>query len=127
VTVMPPGSYTGVGRQETHWSLPVVRRIGHKNGTSATNHISSYVGIAPYSGLIPVTANSKVVPEEEASQDPAYKTVQDRCAMIGAHCKAFGPMRVDARRRSGSEGDFVIFDVNSKPVSLFKLVFSSAS
>ena len=26
-------------------------------------------------------------------------------------------MRIDARRRSGSEGDFVIFDVNSKPVS----------
>jgi hypothetical protein len=25
-------------------------------------------------------------------------------------------MRIDARRRVGSEGDFVIFDVNSKPV-----------
>lgn len=65
-----------------------------------------------------MTANSRLVPEAEVAQDPAYKTVQDRCAIIGAHCKAFGPMRIDARRRSGSEGGFVIFDINSKPVSL---------
>lgn len=35
MTVMPPGEYTGVGKQNTHWSLPVVRRIGHKNGRSS--------------------------------------------------------------------------------------------
>jgi hypothetical protein len=75
------------------------------------------LGIAPYSGLVPVTSNSRVLEPDVTNKDPAYPTVQERCARIGALCQAFGPMRIDARRRQGDEGDFVIFDVNSKPVS----------
>lgn len=77
----------------------------------------AFAGVAPYSGLVAVTANSRTLTDETTSQDGAYDTVQRRCEIIGKHCRALAPMRIDARRRNGSTGDFVIFDVNSKPVS----------
>jgi hypothetical protein len=103
--------------------LPVVQRFGHKNGETtvqpARSGADASSGIAPYSGLVPVTSNSRVLDTETMNKDPAYLKVQERCARIGALCQAFGVMRIDARRREGSEGDFVIFDVNSKPVRAY--------
>lgn len=73
--------------------------------------------VAPYSGLVAVTVNSRTLPDAHTSADPAYATVQRRCELIAEHCGCFALIRIDARRRSGSTGDFIIFDVNMKPVS----------
>lgn len=72
-------------------------------------------GVAPYSGLVAVTVNSRTLPEDHTSADPAYATVQKRCELIAKYCGCFAPIRIDARRRTGGSGDFIIFDINMKP------------
>lgn len=67
-----------------------------------------------------VTANSRTLPDDVTSRDPAYEFVQRRCEMIARLCDCFSLIRIDARRRQGSEGDFVIFDINMKPVGLLQ-------
>ena len=73
--------------------------------------------MAPYSGLVLVTANSRALPEETTSKDPTYEAVQRQCELVAKYCGCFSVMRIDARRRSGPGSEFVIFDVNMKPVS----------
>lgn len=102
VTVMPPGDYSIVGRQSKHWSLPVVTRFGQING------------VAPWNGTVPVTRNSRILSSSEHAADSAYKSVQDRCALVGKLCNAFAPLRIDCRRRTDA-GEFMLFDVNLKP------------
>lgn len=36
VTILPPGEYSGVGTKPHHWALPVVQRVGHKDGQSSS-------------------------------------------------------------------------------------------
>ncbi|KAH8432024.1 uncharacterized protein LDX57_009672 [Aspergillus melleus] len=96
ITVMPPSP----GRPR-HWStLPVVR----------FNHAD---GIAPYNGVVAVTANSRVASEEEM-KDPAFGDIMDQCAKIAELIGATAPIRVDIRRFS-KDSSFALFDINMKP------------
>ncbi|EIN14576.1 hypothetical protein PUNSTDRAFT_96537 [Punctularia strigosozonata HHB-11173 SS5] len=108
ITVLPPGTYDPpVGVKDKHWALPVVRRFDHTDG------------IMPYSGGVPVTANSTLVPLEEASVDPEYARLQKRCELVGQALGTLATIRIDARRRgqtaSGMDREFALFDTNMKP------------
>lgn len=98
VTVMPPSS-----SNRDYWSLPVVLRFNHEND------------IAPYNGVVAVTANSRIVSTSEANSDPAFEAVQRECEAVARSLKVKAPIRIDVRKRSAGEGPFVLFDVNMKP------------
>lgn len=100
---MPPGTYSN-GDHPAHWSLPVVTRFNHTNG------------IAPYNGVVAVTANSRALTADEHQADPMYKKAQEDAAYVGQLCGATAPMRIDGRRRTAG-GPIILFDVNMKPVS----------
>jgi hypothetical protein len=88
VAVLPPGTYDEpIGVKGRHWALPVVRRFDHVDG------------VMPYSGGIPVAANSRVVPLEEAAADPEYEKIQKRCELAGQALGTLATIRLDARRR----------------------------
>lgn len=103
ITVLPPGTYTS-GGQPKHWSLPIITRFNHHNG------------IAPYNGVVAVTANSRALTQAEHDADPVYKEAQELAAYAAELCGATAPMRIDGRRREAG-GRIVLFDVNMKPVS----------
>ncbi|GJP92645.1 hypothetical protein AnigIFM56816_007121 [Aspergillus niger] len=93
---MPPSP-----RRPRHWStLPVVR----------FNHADS---IAPYNGVVAVTANPQVVSEEEV-QDPAFRKIMEQCENVAELIGATAPIRVDIRRFSKGS-PFALFDINMKP------------
>lgn len=94
VTVMPPSD------GEEYRALPVVARFNHHDG------------IAPYNGVVAVTANSRAVVD---SDDPAYDKVSRECERAAAFLGTTAPIRVDVRRFSEGS-DFALFDVNMKPV-----------
>jgi D-alanine-D-alanine ligase-like ATP-grasp enzyme len=97
ITVMPPTS-----DRPTHWSLIPVTRFNHADG------------IAPYNGVVAVTANSRVVTEHEM-KDSAYGKAMKQCEEVARLIGATAPIRVDVRRfEEGSE--FALFDINMKPV-----------
>lgn len=97
VTVMPPSQ----ARPE-YWTLPFVIRFNHEQG------------IAPYSGVVAVTANSRAVPESEANSDPMIQEVRRQCARAAELLQVTAPVRIDVRKYSeGSK--FALFDVNMKP------------
>ncbi|KAL4910508.1 hypothetical protein BDW74DRAFT_184417 [Aspergillus multicolor] len=96
LTVMPPTPET-----PTHWSMPPVTRFNHADG------------IAPYNGVVAVTANSRVVTEDEMG-DPVYAKIMRECERVASLIKATAPIRVDVRR-FGQGGDFALFDINMKP------------
>ncbi|KAK4496004.1 hypothetical protein PRZ48_013273 [Zasmidium cellare] len=99
VTVMPPSE-----SKPDYWSMPVVVRFNHEDG------------IAPYNGVVAVTANSRVVPQDEADQDPAFDKVQRECEAVARLLKVKAPIRIDVRKASEKAGSkFVLFDVNMKP------------
>jgi hypothetical protein len=100
VTVMPPSK-----TQERYWSLPVVTRF---------NHIG---GIAPYNGVVAVTANSRVVTKEEYSKDQNYDIVVRECEEAAKALRPTGPIRIDIRRfKDDWSSKFALFDINMKPV-----------
>ena len=105
VTVMPPGLYDArIGYQQSHWTLPVVRRTGHVNG------------IAPYNGVVPVALNSVAVLEKEeldTNKRTAYSTIREHCATVGRLLKVVACLRIDCR--ANDDGKFVVFDINMKP------------
>jgi carbamoylphosphate synthase large subunit len=97
VTVMPPTADKG------YWALPIVTRFNHMDG------------IAPYNGVVAVTANSRAV---TGSDDPAYAHVASECEQVARVLGVTAPIRIDVRRFDDSVGSkFAIFDVNMKPVS----------
>ena len=99
ITVMPPSP-----DYAKHWSMPPVTRFNHSDG------------IAPYNGVVAVTANSRVVTPTKM-KDPAYKKIMDECVNVAALIGTTAPIRIDARRfKDGA--DFALFDINMKPVSL---------
>ncbi|GLA67601.1 hypothetical protein AtubIFM56815_005961 [Aspergillus tubingensis] len=99
ITVMPPSP-----KRPRHWStLPVVR----------FNHAD---GIAPYNGVVAVTANPQVVLEEEV-QDPAFRKIMEQCENVAELIGATAPIRVDIRRFSKGS-PFALFDINMKPRQL---------
>jgi hypothetical protein len=103
VTVMPPAA-----KDQGYWSLPIVTRFNHQGG------------IAPYNGVVAVTANSRVVPESEA--DPLHDRLASECERAASLLGMTAPIRIDVRRfKDSSESPYALFDVNMKLVS--KLCF----
>ncbi|KAK0126220.1 hypothetical protein ONS95_007834 [Cadophora gregata] len=101
VTVMPPSP-----SHATHWALPIVTRFGHEQG------------VAPYNGIVAVTANSRVVTQEECEAGVTYGEVMKECEGVAKLLGATAPIRVDVRRfgKAKENGErFALFDVNMKP------------
>ena len=99
ITVMPPTEPGG-----GYWSLPVVTRFNHRQG------------IAPYNGVVAVTANSRPI-DTKSALDPAYIQATQECEKAAEVLGVTAPIRIDARRfREGS--NFALFDVNMKPVRI---------
>ncbi|KAL4972257.1 hypothetical protein BDW66DRAFT_164292 [Aspergillus desertorum] len=96
ITVMPPTAST-----PHHWSMTPVTRFNHDDG------------IAPYNGVVAVTANSRAVTAEEL-KDPAYGKIMRQCEEVARLIGATAPIRVDIRRFSPGS-DFALFDINMKP------------
>ncbi|KAJ3527718.1 hypothetical protein NM208_g10562 [Fusarium decemcellulare] len=97
VTVMPP-TEEGKG----YWSLPIVTRFNHQDG------------IAPYNGVVAVTANSRVVENGEA--DPLYNKLARECERAASILGVTAPIRIDVRRfKNSPDSPFALFDVNMKP------------
>ncbi|KAJ5671658.1 D-alanine--D-alanine ligase [Penicillium longicatenatum] len=107
VTIMPPSQepipgFEYLDRHLSHWALPPVTRF---------NHID---GIAPYSGRIAVTANSRAVTATEIGADPAYTNIMKECETVAGLLGTTAPLRIDIRRfKAGSK--FALFDINMKP------------
>ncbi|KAK1477408.1 fungal specific transcription factor domain-containing protein [Colletotrichum tamarilloi] len=98
ITVMPPN-----GEKTDYWSLPIVTRFNHQDG------------IAPYNGVVAVTANSRVITAKE-EEDPAYGRIARECEAAARALGVAAPIRIDVRRFSEKPGsDFALFDVNMKP------------
>ncbi|KAE8153672.1 hypothetical protein BDV25DRAFT_18048 [Aspergillus avenaceus] len=96
ITVMPPSP-----ERPEHWSMLPVTRFNHADG------------IAPYNGVVAVTANSRVVTDSEM-KDPAYGKIMEECAKVAQLIGTTAPIRIDVRRfQEGSE--FALFDINMKP------------
>lgn len=102
VTVMPPGVYEIAGQKKEitgHWCLPLVTRYNHQEG------------IAPYSGIVAVSANSHAI--DPAGYTESQKEMLAACALTGAELKAKAPIRIDGRE--DQKGTIRLFDVNLKP------------
>lgn len=101
VTVMPPSN-----EHPEHRALPIVTRFNHANG------------VAPYNGIVAVTANSRVVTPEEYASDPAYAAIAKECEQVAKLLRLTAIMRIDVRRFTDDpKSKFALFDVNMKPVS----------
>ena len=109
ITIMPPSSETvpgveGLGQRDRHWALPPVTRFNHVDG------------IAPYSGKVAVTVNSRAVSSAEMEADSAYGEIMKECETVAGLLGTTAPLRIDIRRfQAGSK--FALFDINMKPVS----------
>ena len=105
ITVMPPCE-----EKLEYWALPVVARYNHQDG------------IAPYNGVVAVTKNSKAVPDCE--RDSIYAKAMRECEGVAKLLCATAPIRIDIRRRNDSStSEFVLFDINMKPVSTSLLYY----
>jgi hypothetical protein len=110
ITIMPPsqGGILGQGpsdRFTRHWALPPVTRFNHVDG------------IAPYSGKVAVTVNSRAVTAEEVDADPAYDAIMKECETVASLLQTRAPLRIDIRRFS-PKSRFALFDINMKPVRM---------
>ncbi|KAJ4293598.1 hypothetical protein N0V90_008881 [Kalmusia sp. IMI 367209] len=101
VTIMPPSHFSN---QSDYWAMPVVERFNHADG------------IAPYSGVVAVTQNSRLVSVEEHQRDPTYGDIQRQCVEAARLLQCTAPIRIDVRRISEDKSSpFALFDVNMKP------------
>ena len=103
LAVMPPGRYRIGGEWRTHdrhWALPPVRRTGHHDG------------VTPYSGNIPVSANSTAMTPAQCAA-PAAMKVSAECARAAELIGGRAPVRIDCRMSEA--GEYVLFDLNMKP------------
>ncbi|KAI5208246.1 glutathione synthetase ATP-binding domain-like protein [Aureobasidium subglaciale] len=99
ITVMPPSD-----EHPSHWALPIVTRFNHNNG------------VAPYNGIVAVTANSRAVTPGEYSKDPTYSAIAAECEQVAKTMGLTAVMRIDVRRFTAEPGSkFALFDVNMKP------------
>lgn len=103
LTIMPPGTYM-VKReklyQETYWPLALVKRENHLKG------------IAPYSGIVPVSHNSHAIDSQEL-ESPEIKELIRQGIKAAGLLEARAPIRIDARQ--GKDHVYKIFDINLKP------------
>ena len=103
VTIMPPSK----GRPE-YWAMPIVTRFNHEGG------------IAPYNGVVAVTANSRALMPEEIEKDERYEQAAKECIRVAALLRVTAPIRIDIRRFNKDFGSqFALFDINMKPVSCY--------
>ncbi|KAJ5168408.1 glutathione synthetase ATP-binding domain-like protein [Penicillium canariense] len=107
ITVMPPSQHAIPGEEPSdrftrHWALPPVTRFNHVDG------------VAPYSGKVAVTVNSRAVTTEEVDADPAYTTIMRECETVAGLLQTRAPLRIDIRR-FGPRSRFALFDINMKP------------
>ncbi|WP_413294748.1 ATP-grasp domain-containing protein [Bdellovibrio sp. HCB185ZH] len=103
ITVMPAGTYRIQGEtvvKGSPWALPPVRRV---------NHID---GVAPYNGVVAVTANSVLLSPVEA-QEPSIQSAIRSCERAGTLLEIHAPIRIDCRQNSARE--YLLFDLNMKP------------
>ena len=101
VTVMPPSE-----EHPDYWAMPVVTRFNHEGG------------IAPYNGVVAVTANSRVLTPEEFQEDERYEQGAQECVEVAKLLGVTAPIRIDIRRFNKDPGSqFALFDINMKPVS----------
>jgi D-alanine-D-alanine ligase-like ATP-grasp enzyme len=99
VTVMPPSE-----EHPSHRALPIVTRFNHANG------------VAPYNGIVAVTANSRAITAAEYEKDPTYAAAASECEQVAALMGLTAIMRIDIRRFTEESGSkFALFDVNMKP------------
>ncbi|KAF2014984.1 glutathione synthetase ATP-binding domain-like protein [Aaosphaeria arxii CBS 175.79] len=99
VTVMPRSK-----EKNRYWSMPIVTRFNHVGG------------IAPYNGVVAVTANSRVVTKEEYAKDPNYDIVARECEAVAEELRPTAPIRIDVRRfKNDASSKFALFDINMKP------------
>ncbi|KAJ5665841.1 glutathione synthetase ATP-binding domain-like protein [Penicillium maclennaniae] len=89
-------------RHASHWALPPVTRFNHVDG------------IAPYSGKVAVTINSRAVSAAEVEADPAYLEIMKECEQVASLLQTTAPLRIDIRR-FGPNLKFALFDINMKP------------
>jgi D-alanine-D-alanine ligase-like ATP-grasp enzyme len=101
VTVMPPSP----SRPE-YWALPLIARFNHESG------------IAPYSGVVAVTANSRVISPNSYGMYSRYDEAARECLAVVGLLGVTAPIRIDIRRFDNEGNDkFTLFDVNMKPVN----------
>lgn len=103
LSLMPKGVYLIEDKEvekNTPWLLPPVRR---------ENHIQ---GIAPYSGIVPVSHNSYAIENQELEK-AELKQVMEEARKVGQILEIKSPVRMDARQ--DTEGNYQIFDLNFKP------------
>lgn len=99
ITVMPPSD-----ERPSHMALPIVTRFNHANG------------VAPYNGIVAVTANSTAITAEQYARDPTYQAIASECEQVAALMGLTAIMRIDVRRfTEDPESTFALFDVNMKP------------
>lgn len=109
VTVMPPTEEV-----PRYWAMPVVTRFDHDNG------------IAPYNGVVAVTANSRAISQQEFEKDYRYIEASRQCVEVAKLMQATAPLRIDIRRYNQDPGaPFALFDINMKPVSRMRLILNA--
>lgn len=109
VTVMPPAEEV-----PRYWAMPVVTRFDHDNG------------IAPYNGVVAVTANSRAISQQEFEKDYRYIEASRQCVEVAKLMQATAPLRIDIRRYNQDPGaPFALFDINMKPVSRMRLILNA--
>lgn len=99
----------------TEITIAVLPQVGSDSKYVALRPIVRFdhVGdIAPYNGLVPVTANSKAVTVEEANS-PVMQRAIDACVKTAELCQSKAIMRIDCRMNA--QGEYRLFDVNLKP------------
>ncbi|KAH0165927.1 glutathione synthetase ATP-binding domain-like protein, partial [Aureobasidium melanogenum] len=96
VTVMPPSE-----EHPFHWALPVVTRFNHVNG------------VAPWNGVVPVTANSRAVTADECAKDRTYTAIAAECEQVARLMGLTAVIRIDVRRFTKEPGSkFALFDTD---------------
>jgi len=87
ITGMPPSS-----SNPEYWTLPIVTRFDHPGG------------VAPYNGIVAVTANLTVVSQEELERGGNYAEAARECEQVARLLKVAAPIRIDIRRFKNEPG-----------------------
>jgi D-alanine-D-alanine ligase-like ATP-grasp enzyme len=105
------------GEEGTVTVLPPINNGGKYTALPFVTRFEQIAGVAPWNGDVPVTANSRVLTQEEESMDEWYAIVKRECEDVANELGFTGVCRIDVRRPVEDErGRFVLFDVNLKPV-----------
>jgi hypothetical protein len=63
-----------------YWALPIVTRFNHQDG------------VALYNDVVAVTANSRVISQEELERDGNYAEAARECEQVARLLKVTGPI-----------------------------------